>query len=115
MFSPNAVRFAPEELRSLAFGSIGANYAAIGGPTEHPACYVILVNGTDHPVLISLDGATDHLVVLNGQTLAIDVSSNRTDMSGALFVPQRTTFYVKETTAPTSGSVYLSIFYPSDV
>lgn len=103
------VTFAP--LRSLAFGSIGANYAAIGGSTNDQTRLFTVTNMTDQDVLVSLNGIDDNLYVPTGVAKVFDLCSNRVQDDG-FFLRKETTFYVKHAgVAPTTGSVYLEIVY----
>lgn len=99
-----------EELRSVAFGSIGASYTAIGDPFENPIPFFILQNYTDADLLFSIDGTTDHIFLPSNGQLIVDISSNRSFADG-LFFRTGKSVYVKRSGTPTSGSVYFSAFY----
>lgn len=103
-------RAAFDPLRELAFGSISGSYAAIGTALTDHARIVKFTNGTNAPMYISLDGTTDYdKIPANGFAL-YDFSTNRIRDDG-LFVPVGTIFYVKQDTAPSSGSVWVSVIY----
>lgn len=108
-----AIRWRPEELRSLAFGSIGAGYTALGDPMENPVVNYCIDNNTDEAIIISLDSVTDHIFVgANGFKL-YDVQANH-GKGEALALSQGTQLYVKrESAAPTTGAVYVTVFYAS--
>lgn len=69
-------------------------------------------NLTDEYVLFSFDGLTDHDVLPpNGFTL-LDVTTNKTENGGAMYISQGTRIYVKElSVTPTGGAVYVSVWY----
>lgn len=100
-----------DTLRSLAHGSISASYAAIGSAITQPIRLFCVTNNTNGDMLFSLDGSTDQLFVAQGSFKLFDVASNRDDQDGYLALPANTTFYVKQSTAPSSGSVYVEIVY----
>lgn len=109
-----AVRWRPEELRSLAFGSVGASYTALGSAMENPIVNYKISNGTDANIIISFDGVTNHdFVAANGFTL-YDVQANH-GKGLAFALTKGAMVYVKrESAAPTSGSVYLTAFYAAN-
>ena len=97
-------------IKSLAFGSIGASYAAIGVRFENPIPFLIIQNLTDALLTFSFTGNTDHFVLpANGQ-IVIDASSNKSFGDG-LFFAVNTQMYVKRSGTPTIGSVYITTFY----
>jgi hypothetical protein len=108
-----AVRVLPEPVRSTAFGSISGSYVGIGSAFENPVHWFMVQNLTDQPIMISWDGVNDHFPLAANGYVIMDVASNKTIMGGSFMIAQGTRFYVKALTAflPSSGSVYLSIFY----
>jgi hypothetical protein len=109
-----AIRIVPETLRSIAAASIPASYTlahTVGGPFLHPIRMFVLQNFTDQTVMFSFDGVNDHLPLASSAYIIMDVTSNKTVESGAFFA-QGTTLYCRYPgTEPTTGSVYLSVFY----
>jgi len=103
-------RFSPEEVRTLAFGSIVAGYTAIGTPLENPARIFFLQNLTDETLMFSFDGVTDHLPLSLGGYILIDVTANKA-LSSGFYIAKGKQIYVKRVGVPTSGAVYLSVFY----
>ena len=99
-----------EELRSLAFGSIGAAYMGVGTAIDNPARMLLIQNFTDEDMMLSFDGITDHLPIKTETSIILDVSANKTIDSG-FFFEKGTRLYVKQISAPSSGSVYLTAFY----
>lgn len=108
-----AIRIVPETLRSLAFGSITTDYAAVGGPLLNPSRILLFQNGTDAEVFFSWDGVNDHMIVPTLETIELPIAAART-VSGQAYVAQGTTFYVRYAVgAPTGGSVFVASFYGS--
>ena len=96
-----------EPIRSLAFGGIGLVYAPIGAEIDHPTRVFIINNTTDIPVVISFDGISSHLLLMEGVNYIIDTASN------GISLPKGTIFYVRQGTAvaATEGLVAVSIGY----
>jgi len=102
-------RITIDAARTVAFGGIGAAYAAVGGAVATAARIVILNNLTDQTLWISADGVNDQFILPAGGFKLIDVSANRTTVEN-YFIPEGTVFYVRHAgVAPTSGSVYVEI------
>lgn len=102
------VRAIFDPLRSLAFGSIGASYAAIGTALTRPARLIKIDNLTDATLLFSIDGTSDHTVIPANGFLLLDIATNQEDTQG-FEIATGTSFYVKESGTPTSGSVYVTV------
>lgn len=97
-------RVRQEELRTLAFGSIGAAFAAIGSAIEDEAELVSIVNNTDADLIVSYDGVTDHVFMPLYSSYVIDFESNEKQLAN------RTSFYVKHNgVAPTEGAIYIEV------
>lgn len=93
-----------EELRSLAFGSIGAGFAAVGSAIADEAEITLAINNTDADLILSFDGVTDHCFLPMWTQRVIDWNTNEKQ------VGNRTTFYAKHNgVAPTEGSVYIEV------
>jgi hypothetical protein len=107
-----SVRLLAETLRSLAFGSISGTYAGIGTALAHPARLIKFTNTTDVLLTISLDGVNDHDVIPTNSSYILDIASNQVLPAGSLTISQGQRFYVKGT--PSSGSIYLSVYYGSN-
>lgn len=112
MSSNLAIRVMPETVRTLGFAAISASYAGIGSAFANPVHWFMVQNLTDKLLMFSWDGVNDHFPLPSNGYVIMDVASNKTVTGGAFMVAQGTRFYVKSVGAvPTSGSVYLSIFY----
>ena len=110
-----AIRLRAESLRSVEYGDISSTYTAIGDPLENPARIFHLQNLTDVTLTWSMDGVNDHGVLASGSFILLDVTANKTLDQGE-FVAEGTTFYIASIPGgdtPTSGDVYLSVFYGS--
>lgn len=107
-----ALRLVPEVMRSIGFASIGATYMGIGAAFDHPIRIFFLQNLTNATLLFSFDGVIDHFVLPQNGYLLIDVTTNQTFQQGC-FMAEGQRIYVKQSDTPTSGSVYLSVFYAS--
>jgi len=106
-----AIRLVPEDLRSLAFGSIGAAYMGIGTAITEPVRIFHLQNLTDAHLMFSFGGVDDHTVIPSGGYLLIDVTANKS-FDGGFFLGEGERIYAKEITgSPTLGAVYLTTFY----
>lgn len=107
------IRLAAEALRSLGFGSIGAAYAGVGTRFENPVRIFFAQNLTNAALMFSLDGTNDHFALPQGGFLLLDVTGNKANTQG-FYIAESTRLYVKEIGNPTSGSVYLSLFYGAE-
>jgi len=106
-----AVRQLYEPERSLAFGGISGAYAVVGTPTAHAAHEVLWQNQTDAPITFSWDGTTAAFTLDAHTSFVSDVQSNRSDIGRINLLAAGTQFWVKQVSAPTLGSVYISVFY----
>lgn len=102
-------KFRSEELRELAFGSIVANYAAIGGAYENPISKIYVVNNTDALLVFSFQGSTeDHFVLPASGFILLDITI---EAGSPDYLPIGGKLFVKRIGTPTSGSVYFTAFY----
>lgn len=103
------VHFDP--VRLVAFGGIGAGYAALGAATTDYARILSIFNSTNQDVYISLDGVTDHLRIAAGTGQVFDLTANKVRDDG-FFIPLGTVFYQKRAgAAPGSGNLWIQIAY----
>lgn len=105
-----------DALRSLAFGSVGATYTAIGTAFAYQARIVCFTNTTNQDVIFSMDGATDQLIVPAGGFKLFDITMNHrpVNMDDFCFAIG-TQWYVKYLSAPASGAVYIEVIYAQPV
>lgn len=105
------IRMKVEEVRTLAFGSIGAAYMGLGTAMTRPIRLMVLQNLTDAAVMISFDGVDDNLPLASNGYIILDITANKVREDG-FFLAEGDRLYVKELgVAPTTGSVYLTTFY----
>jgi len=98
-----------ETVRSLAFGGIGAAYAAVGAITTVPTRILYAVNATDKDLWISDDGTNNKFFIPTGSFILIDLTANKVRDDG-FFLPEQTYWYAKHAgAAPTSGSIYITL------
>lgn len=109
-----AVRWRAEEIRTLAFGDISGTYAALGAAMDNPVVNYRIQNLTNQNVLVSYDGVTDHDLIAAGGFVLLDVSSNKGKGDALVLSKGDIVFVKEETSGPSSGSVYLSVYYASN-
>ena len=98
-----------DALRSLGFASISGTFTAVGTAFAHPMRIIRFINTTDGDMIFSFDGTTNNLFVPSNSFVLFDISTNG---EGEVFrISARTQIYVKQSTAPTSGSVYVEAIY----
>ena len=103
-----------DTLRSLAFGSISGTYAAVGTATTVEARIVCFTNKTQGDMIFSTNNtvADGQIFVPAGSFKLYDLTANLVPGKDDTFViPKNTQFYVKQSTAPVSGAVYIEIVY----
>lgn len=101
-----------EPLRSLAFSGISAVYAPLGTPFAHRVRGFCITNDTQGDLIISTNNTVvaGHIFVAAGSYKLYDVQSNMNAQFDDEYVfPIGTQIYVKQSTAPVSGSVYLEV------
>jgi len=100
-----------DTVREVAFGGVGAAYAALGTATTDYTRIFSVFNSTDADIDISLDGVNDHLRIAAGTGQIYDFTANKVREDG-LFLPRGTVFYQKRTAgAPTSGALWVQVTY----
>lgn len=106
----------PQELSSVAFGSITNSYTTLA-TLENPTRLVKIVNYTDAPVLISWNGdatTDDDFIPEKGFTL-YDITTNQSFGDKGEFIAEGVVFSLKYSdSAPTLGSVYLVALYAEE-
>ena len=104
-----SIRMLPEPLRSIAAGSISPTYTGIGSAFADPVRIFFLQNQTDVGLTFSWDGITDNVYLPSDSFLLLDVATNSSQPAGAIYFGQGQRIYVAG--SPSTGSVYLSVFY----
>jgi len=103
-----------DSMRSLAFGGISAVYAAVGSPSTELIRGFCINNNTQGDLIFSDDNtdANGKWFVPAYTSKLIDVQSNmNSSFDDSYVLPIGTQFYVKQVTAPVSGTVYIEIMY----
>lgn len=101
-----------ENVRTLAFGAIGAGYTMLGTALTHPARQFLLQNLTNGNLMFSTDGVNDKFPLAAGVSWINDNTSNSVANGNGFYLPEGTQLYVKYIGgAPTTGSVYFTIMY----
>lgn len=98
-------------LQSLSNGSISGAYVAVGIPFSMPVTIICFTNNTDGDMFFSDDGVNDKLFLPAKSFKLLDISTNKPTRQPVGCIRQGTQFYVRQSSAPTTGSVYIeSIF-----
>lgn len=101
-----------DSVRTLAFGGISGSYAAVGAVTAVLSRGICFTNGTEGDMYFTNDVTKDKIFVPAGNFKLWDISANMNAQFDDRFVfPAQTQWYVKQITAPVSGSVYIEILY----
>jgi hypothetical protein len=96
-----------DTIRTLAFGGISGTYATVGTVFSFPVKLICFTNNTNGDVFFSDDGTNNKLFVAAGSFKLFDFTSNRNALQPVWAIPKGTQYYVKQSTAPTSGAVYI--------
>lgn len=103
-----------ETLRSLAYTGISASYAAVGSALAHPIRLFKIVNATNGDMFFSIDGVNNHMFLASSTNAIYDLNAARDGGVNESFkLPENVVFYVKQSSAPSSGSVYIECLYAS--
>ena len=108
-----SVRIRYEVLRSLAFGSISGAYALVGTKFANAVRILKITNTTDADLIISFDGVNNHDIIPARTAEVMDYGSNKANTGGQLDQAVGDAVYVKQVSAPTSGTVYVTVIYAS--
>lgn len=101
-----------DEIRSLAFGGISGTYAAVGTPLDFEARGICLTNLTQGDMMFTDDTTRDKIIVPSRSFKLWDIQANMNTQKDDKYVKNiGTQFYVKQVTAPVSGSVYIENIY----
>lgn len=98
-----------DTIRSLAFGSITGSYATLGAALAIRWRVFKISNNTDGDMFLSLDGVNDQMFVPAGGFTLYDISTNSPPPGNIenLVLPIGTQFYIRYSSAPTKGTVYI--------
>lgn len=109
-----SIRLRAEPVRTLVAASITNAYMGVGTAISNPARQIFVQNLTDETLMFSFDGINDHFPLPSNGFFLSDITSNKTQVGGGLFLAEGDRLYVKEIGNPTTGSVYFSVFYGSE-
>jgi hypothetical protein len=109
-------RLAIDVLRTEGFAAIAAasgDYVTVGAPTAFPMSMFRITNNTDGDMIFSINGTTDQLFVPAMSFVLYDIAANSPQMlqGGALMLAIGVQWYVRESTAPTKGAVWIESPY----
>jgi hypothetical protein len=100
-----------DTIRTLAFGSISGTFAKVGSTTTNATRLVCFTNNTDGDMFFSYDGINNMIFVVAGGFKLFDICANRDDKNGVYLLSSSMQWYVKQSTAPSKGSVYIEVLY----
>jgi len=101
-----------DAIRTVSSGSITTSYTALGASLSKNWRIFKITNNTDGDMLFSFDGTTDNLFVPANSFTLYDLATNSDTVVSDLFVMQLgTQFYIKYSTAPTTGAVWVEGLY----
>jgi hypothetical protein len=100
-----AVEF--DTLRSLGFASISGTYVAVGTEFLFPVRLICITNNTDGDMFFSTDKVNDMLFIPRNSFKLFDLTTNRGGVDGIFCLRKGIIFYVRQSSAPSSGGVYL--------
>jgi len=98
-------------LRSLSNTGISGTYAAVGTQFLYPARLICITNNTDGDMLFSNDAVNDKLFIPKNSFKLFDLTTNKGGSDGIFCLRQGTIMYVKQSTAASTGSVYIEVIY----
>ena len=110
MAQSQAIRLVHEAARSLAFGSIAAGYTGVGTAITNPVRILHVQNLTDELLMFSYDGVNDHFPLPTSGYMVLDITANKSTSQG-YYLAEGTRLYVKQIGVPSSGSVYVTVYY----
>lgn len=103
-----------DTLRSIAFGSISGTYAAVGSALTVNPRVICFINNTAGDMIISTDSSISagQIFIPSNSFRLYDLVANLIpEKDDSFVIAEGTQFYIKQSTAPVSGSVYIEILY----
>lgn len=100
-----------DTLRSIAFGSISGSYAAVGSALTYGARLIAFTNATNGDLFVSTDGSTNMLFLLANSFKLFDLTTNRSINDPVFVFVPGTQFFVKQSSAPSSGTFNIEVIY----
>lgn len=99
-----------EPVRTLPAASVVVGYTAVGSPVTNADGIALFQNLTDATVMFSYDGVNDHFPLAASSAHVLDITTNQPTGDG-LFLSAGTQMYVKRVGSPTTGAVYITLYY----
>lgn len=96
-------------LRTKGHAAITGSYTTLGAVLAFNWRLFKIVNNTDGDMFFSLNGTDDNLFVPAGSFTLYDLSTNAQNVqdTDGLVMALKSQFYIRYSTAPTSGDVWL--------
>jgi hypothetical protein len=100
-------------LQTLGFASISGTYAKLGTPIPNTARLVAITNNTDGDMLVSTDGTTNNIFIPASSSRIYDITANTGGSTNGspIRIPKSTQFWIKDSTAPSKGAVWLEVLH----
>lgn len=106
-------------IRSVPFGSISGTYVALGSALTHVTRLICITNQTAGNLFFAFtsgntpasDGSADNLFIPAGGFKLFDLGTNREETNTTFALSLGTQIFVRQSTAPVSGAVYLESIY----
>lgn len=96
--------------RTLNYTGISGSFAPVGTPFKHLMRLFCITNNTNGDMIFSVDGVTNQLFVAKSSFKLFDLMTNK-ELSAPFYLPANTQWYVAQSTAATSGDVYVEAVY----
>lgn len=92
-------------------GVITNSYLAFGAIFGHQMRMIRIINNTDGDLLFSTDASHDMLFVPSGSFVLYDICTNREQLASTFVFAVGTQFYIKYSTMPSKGAVWMECIY----
>lgn len=100
-----------DPIRTVASTAVSGTYALIGTPLTHPVRLICFTNNTDGDLFFSTNASDNMLFVAAGGFKLFDLTTNRYSREQYWVFPVGTQFYVKQSTAPSKGNVFIECLW----
>jgi hypothetical protein len=107
----NTVRVQMDPIRSIAEASITSSYQALGTVLAQPVRAICITNNTDGDMFLSIDGTNNNMFIPKNSFRLYDICTNRQNADPGFYFGQNTQFFIKYSSAPSTGSVYLETIW----
>jgi len=98
--------------RTVNFSAITPAFTAIGAAIQHNWRIFRIVNNTNGDLIVSEDGVNNNIFVPANSFVLYDLSTNSDiNLSNSIVLKLGAQFYVKSSTVPTSGDLYIEGMY----